>query len=852
MKSFLEKVLVAIVILLFVISSILVYANSQPTATGLLNLNYTVTIQNDRPSIHIKLEIMNITTTELTLKFKDEAWYAENYAHSLSASSDGRNLTVTHSGQGTWTIRQLGSSVTFEYDIDKVVPFGYFTPDYTTISVYFNNQGGVIMAPFFFIYPAVTDVNSVTIKFDVPAGWQVVTPYLIEGDHFTVQKVTNSLLFDFVNRQQIYMGKMKFYAEQQLDNCTLKLGVLEADEGMDALENFGTQAQVENALNVTASVYKTLVNLFGENPYKVFTVYSSFRPLLSGPNFPGVRYFGNGYTYWAEHRWNELAGHMVYTFMITDGSAPLLAQDEVAKGMGEMYYGPKLAWSMFNDPIYLGDLYYYYLIYDRFFQSDKTSSSEYSVYAKAPFVALMLDSEIQNLTSGAKSLNDVLKYVYSTYKNTGYNVDWHYIQNAVRTVTGNDFQDLFSRYVYGSEKIPYSYIQSYKPYFLEYPQRFAQAYSFENFPDFNKTIPLFINIEMIVHQDGHIPLEAVIYAGDNVRNFASYVLSHYTIASLTEKNVEDALSAVTGANCSGFFTRWTNSFGRLSLAEVKDWLQSYGSVAITVTSNLLSSGCVTVDGVAMTAPAVFTWAIGSAHTLQALTPVAGPVGTQYVWIGWSDGGPQTRTYTAPTSSATITANYKTQYYLTNSAINGNLVPSSGWYDAGTRMNLANSFSPTTAAGERYVWSGWTGTGNGSYTGTSNPAINVVTMNGPITEISGWAHQYEVLFTVNPTGGGTTTPSGSNVWCDAGSAISLVASPNTGYTFSSWSTTGPAVFASPSSVSTNATVNGPGTITATFTQIVIPELAPVAQLICLVTASAAILLSRKKQHHPKEY
>lgn len=832
-----------------------VQQSSGPTPTpSTPDLNYTVTIQDNQPTVHVKLEIANITTTALSLKFSDEAWYAENYTHNLSAVSGGTSLNVMHAGQGKWIIPSVGSLATFDYDIDKNIPFGFYSPTNGTISVFFNNDGGVIMAPFFFIYPDVTDLNSVTIKFNVPAGWQVVTPYPMEGDHFRVQRITNSLLNDFIKRQQIYMGNMKFYAEKQLANCTLKLGVLQDDASGDAGQ-LNTQAKVENYLNVTAICLENLTGLYGENPYKVYTMYTVFQPLQSGLVFPAQRYGGNGNQIWPEHRWDELLAHMSFAFVIKYmlASAPCLTTPEVADGMMESYYDVELAWRMFKDPTYLGKLYYWYLIYERYYPSNITNNDDALSYLKGAMWGLMLDNETQRLTGGAKSLDDVIRYIYSKYKNTGQVVDHNEVQQAEEAVTGQSFGNLFAQYINGNQQIPYKYIESYKPYFLQYPQLFANAFPYENFPSFNSTVPFFINIEMMVHQDVAISMNSVIYAGQNVVSFANYILSHYAIANLTEKNVEDSLSAITNANCSGFFTRWQDSFGRLSLDQVKAWLQSYSSAStssatITITSNQPGSGSVTVDGVAITTPDAFTWTAGSTHTLQASSPLSGPVGTRYVWTGWSDGGSQTHTYTVPNSNVTVTANYKIQYLLTMSANNGNLVPSSGWYDAGTQLNLANAFSPTTTAGERYVWNGWTGTGNGSYTGMTNPASNAIVINGPITETSGWTHQYQVSFTTSPTGGGTTMPSGPNVWCDAGGTISLSATPNTGYTFSLWNISGSTIATNLLSASTNATVNGPSTITAMFTLQVIPETTPLAFVTCFVIVSSAIAVWQKRSKH----
>lgn len=579
LNSRVKSLLLILVFCLTQVSLLALTSTPAQAQTSGPNLDYTVTIQKGQPSVHVKLEVTGITTTQLTLRFKEEAWYVENYVHNLSASSDGSALKVVDTGRGTWMISPSGSSATLEYDIDKVVPFGYYAPDSSTISVYFNDEGGVIMPAYFFIYPDVTDVNSITIKFNLPAEWQVIAPYPEEGDRFTVQRITNSLLTDFLNRQGISIGKMKYYAERQVDGCTVKFGILDADQGTEAA-SFHSQEDLEDALDIATKCLENLVGLFNANPYKVFVIYTMFRPSPAGPIYPNDRYMGNTCGYWGEHRFDELIGHMIYAFIVFDvqigRSAPVLASEEIMKGFGEQYYGPKLAWKMFNDTAYLGKLYYYYLIYERFCQSERTGDWEFPVYLKAPFVALMLDAEIQNLTGGTKSLDDVLRFLYSTYENTGKVVNYVDVQHAAETVTGKSFQNLFSRYVYGNEKIPYQYIQDYKPYFLDYPERFVEAFRpAAEGVFYGSTIPFFINIELMVHREEHVPMGAFIYASDRIKNFASYMLSHYTIDNLTEKDVEDALTALAGADCSGFFTRWENSYGRLSLGELKEWLRSY-------------------------------------------------------------------------------------------------------------------------------------------------------------------------------------------------------------------------------------------------------------------------------------
>jgi len=182
---------------------------------------------------------------------------------------------------------------------------------------------------------------------------------------------------------------------------------------------------------------------------------------------------------------------------------------------------------------------------------------------------------------------------------------------------------------------------------------------------------------------------------------------------------------------------------------------------VTITSNPTGSGFVKVDGSSITTPQTFAWFAGSTHTLEALSPVSGGSGIQYVWVSWTDGGSQNHVYTVPGSSQTVTANYKTQYYLTvqvDSSGGGVVSPSSGWRDAGSSVTI----QATPASG--YIFSSWSGSGSGSYSGTSNPVS--IAMNGPITETASFlalSFDFSVSF-VGETGPITVTQggSGSNV------------------------------------------------------------------------------------------
>jgi hypothetical protein len=153
-----------------------------------------------------------------------------------------------------------------------------------------------------------------------------------------------------------------------------------------------------------------------------------------------------------------------------------------------------------------------------------------------------------------------------------------------------------------------------------------------------------------------------------------------------------------------------------------------------------------VDGeVYANLPQAFSWQVGSEHSFEWVSPVGTQTwGKRYVWTstrGLSTG--RSGSIFVPSGGGSIIAVYKTQYYLTmqvDPADGGSVSPESGWFDADGAVEVS------AFPAEGYMFSGWMGEGEGSYSGADNPAT--VTMNGPVREtacfvqmlpwLSGWS------------------------------------------------------------------------------------------------------------------
>jgi uncharacterized repeat protein (TIGR02543 family) len=124
-----------------------------------------------------------------------------------------------------------------------------------------------------------------------------------------------------------------------------------------------------------------------------------------------------------------------------------------------------------------------------------------------------------------------------------------------------------------------------------------------------------------------------------------------------------------------------------------------------------------------------------------------PVGTQYVFTGWSPdalGTGSTSNAINMTGPMNATANWQTQYYLTVSSAYGT-PGGAGFYNSGATEYATTPLS-VSASGTQYVFTGW----SGDASGTTSPS-NAIVMDGPKTAVTNWQTQYNLTFTQTGVG-----------------------------------------------------------------------------------------------------
>ena len=141
-------------------------------------------------------------------------------------------------------------------------------------------------------------------------------------------------------------------------------------------------------------------------------------------------------------------------------------------------------------------------------------------------------------------------------------------------------------------------------------------------------------------------------------------------------------------------------------------------------------------------------------------------------------------------------------------------PAAGGTTTGSgTFNSCSSVTVTATPNPGYTFTNWTENGNIVSTNTSY----TFTLNGNTALVANFAvTQYTVTLSANPAAGGTVTQSGTGTY-DSGSSVTVTATPNAGYTFTSWKENGSVIPAATASYT--FTISGNRTLEANFTALV---------------------------------
>ena len=93
----------------------------------------------------------------------------------------------------------------------------------------------------------------------------------------------------------------------------------------------------------------------------------------------------------------------------------------------------------------------------KYYRQDENSvNSQISYYDKGALLGLLLDLEIRKRSGGAKSLDDVMRYLYAEFFKKNRNYGPGDFQKASELMAGASLEEFFSKYVRGKEELDYN------------------------------------------------------------------------------------------------------------------------------------------------------------------------------------------------------------------------------------------------------------------------------------------------------------------------------------------------------------------------------------------------------------
>ena len=92
----------------------------------------------------------------------------------------------------------------------------------------------------------------------------------------------------------------------------------------------------------------------------------------------------------------------------------------------------------------------------KYYRQDENSiNSQVDYYDKGAILGFLLDLQIRKQSQGAKSLDDVMRYLYAEYYKKGRNYTPADFQKACELMAGSDLESFFAKYVRGNEELDY-------------------------------------------------------------------------------------------------------------------------------------------------------------------------------------------------------------------------------------------------------------------------------------------------------------------------------------------------------------------------------------------------------------
>ena len=437
-------------------------------------LTYTVTVPADRSAYYIELRIANPPNpARLVIPNWAPGAYrlmdsGQNIAAFTASTTAGDALPVTHDSEISWTVDTRGAtSIVVRYSAGLRDAVQWRRPNNRW---FLGPTSGIIDGPRTFMYLDGWKLVPADVTFRLPARWRIATGLVATTDSTTYWAPSYDILID----SPVLLGHFldyRFSAGSRPHRAVVDLG--------------GTPAHAARAfVDMLRRVSETAIAIFGNAPYKDYT-YIFVAGRGGGLEHLNSTTIGVSADVLARnpagaegvsaheffHTWNvkrirpvEL-GPFDYerpvrtlNLWVSEGITDYYTEVILARGglnsatdftrrMGDaignhrgnparLVVSPeRSSWTVWDSP-------------------EVNNSYTISYYLQGQLLGFLLDLAIRDSTDNAKSLDDVMRYLFDHYAgDRGFTRDD--LRTAIRTAAGPDFQDFWRRYVSGTVEIPW-------------------------------------------------------------------------------------------------------------------------------------------------------------------------------------------------------------------------------------------------------------------------------------------------------------------------------------------------------------------------------------------------------------
>ena len=316
----------------------------------------------------------------------------------------------------------------------KVVPFGNWKIATGLPKV--EGQTNVFRAPNFdILYDSPFEVgNFEEITFNVEGKPH---RFVIDGEgNYDLQQIAT-------DTAKIVEQAYKIFGELPYDNYTFILN-LRGGGGLEHLNS--TALQWQKFGFKPEAVYKRFLGLVAHEYFHAFNV-KRIRPDALGP----FDYENENYT---RNLWVAEGGTAYYEGVLMRRADLISDKDFLgskASVIQQLQNRPGRFETSLEDASFDAWIKYYR-------QDENSINNQISYYDKGELVNFLLDIEIRTASNGAKSLDDVMRYLYNEFYKKGRNYTPEDFQKTAEMMAGRPLDDFFRKYVRGTDDINYDAI----------------------------------------------------------------------------------------------------------------------------------------------------------------------------------------------------------------------------------------------------------------------------------------------------------------------------------------------------------------------------------------------------------